>query len=75
MDLRKPQDREELLSRAARVAQDAELFWATHQDTPVTFEANRLKLVESRDTSGIALRIVKDGRIGFSSTTNMEDGE
>ncbi len=75
MDLRDPQSREELLAQAVKVAEEAEVFWVSRQETPAIFEANRLKRIEYRETSGVALRIIKDGRIGFSSTTNMEDGQ
>ncbi len=73
MDIRDAQFREDLLAEAAKAADDVELFWVARQDTPIRFEANKLKQAEHRETSGAALRIVKDGRIGFSSTTNLED--
>ena len=64
---------EALLERAGRVSQAAEVFHVSRRDEPVMFEANRLKLVESRESSGVALRLVKDGRIGFSSTSDFRD--
>ena len=64
---------EELLTKATAVAQDAEVFFVQHRDTPVRFESNRLKLVETRESWGVALRIIKDGRIGFSSTSDLYD--
>lgn len=73
VDIRDADFREKILKEAAKSAQDAELFWVTRHETPVSFEANRLKQAKYRETSGIALRLVKDGRIGFSSTTNLED--
>ena len=66
-------DLEALLDRASRLAQEAEVFSVQHRDEPVLFEANRLKLVETRESSGVALRIIKDGRIGFSSTSDLRD--
>ena len=63
----------EILERALKVAQEAEVFHVVSRDTPAHFEANRLKLLETRETAGVALRIIKDGRIGFASTTNLED--
>ncbi|MDP3063423.1 MAG: TldD/PmbA family protein [Chloroflexota bacterium] len=66
---------EELLERARRVSQQAEVFRYYHKDTPVAFEANRLKRVEQRETSGTALRIVVNGRLGFSSTTDSKGEE
>ena len=64
---------EEVLEKASRVAKDAEVFHLSHWDEPVIFEANKLKLLERRESSGLALRLIKDGRIGFSSTTKLED--
>lgn len=64
---------QEVLERSDQSADEAEVFAISSQQTPVIFEANRLKLIENRDTSGLALRLIKDGRIGFSSTTNLKD--
>ena len=64
---------EDLLEKAAKVSQDAEVYHVHHRDEPVLFEANRAKLVETRETSGVALRIIKNGRIGFSSTADFRN--
>ena len=64
---------EDLLEKAAKVSQDAEVYHVHHRDEPVVFEANRAKLVETRETSGVALRIIKNGRIGFSSTSDFRN--
>ena len=40
------------------------------QSHPVLFESNKLKEIMRRDTSGVALRVIDDGRIGFTSTTD-----
>ena len=64
---------EALLERASRVSDAAEVFHLRHWDEPVIFEANRLKLVESRESSGVALRLIKDGKIGFASTSDFRD--
>ena len=64
---------QEVVDRALRVSQEAEAYWAHHRDEPVLFEANRLKSIDQREGSGVALRIIKDGRIGLSSTTNLDD--
>ena len=63
-------DPQEVLEQARKVAQEAETFHLYRKEEPVVFEANRLKRVEQRETSGVALRIIRDGRIGFSSTTD-----
>lgn len=64
---------EELLSLATKKAQDAEVFLTSFEETPVIFEANRLKQLQTRQSFSVALRIVKDGRIGFSTATDLDD--
>ncbi|UCC61008.1 MAG: TldD/PmbA family protein [Dehalococcoidia bacterium] len=64
---------EELLDLAKKVADEAEVFSISHIETDAVFEANRLKHVQSRESSGRALRIIKEGRIGFAAS-NKTDG-
>ena len=64
---------DEILERALKRSQEAEVFHITTRDVPAVFEGNRLKLLETRETSGVALRLIKDGRVGFASTTRLED--
>ena len=66
-------DLEGLMEKASRTTQEAEVYHVQHRDEPVIFEANRLKLVETRESSGVALRVIKDGRIGFSSTSDLKN--
>lgn len=56
-------------------AQQAEVFFVQSEETPVKFEANRLKEINSRHTSGAALRVIAGGRIGFASSTKPGDVE
>ncbi len=64
---------EEILSLAEKSAQEAEVFLGTFDETPVIFEANRLKQLQTNQGMLVALRIVKDGRIGFSTATALDD--
>ena len=64
---------EEILEQALKQADQAEVYHLSSVSTPISFEANRLKSVDARDSTGVALRIIKDGRIGFSSTSDMAD--
>ena len=64
---------ERILERAPKSCQQAEVFRLRRRETPVSFEANRLKMLETKESSGTALRVVKDGRIGFSATNNPDD--
>ncbi len=54
-------------------AQQVEVFAVQTDETPVRFEANRLKEISSRQTSGVALRVIVGGRIGFASSTKPGD--
>lgn len=56
-------------------ASQAEVFAVDSEETPVRFEANRLKELNSRRSSGVAVRVIVDGRIGFASSTRPGDVE
>ncbi len=60
---------EKLLELALRESQEAEVFEVRSESRLVHFEANRLKQVETRQSSSVALRLVRGGRIGFSSAS------
>ena len=64
-----------ILELAKTKAEQAEVYRISRRETPVTFEANRLKMLQTRETSGAALRIVKNGRVGFSATNDPDDTE
>lgn len=66
---------EDVLNRANRIAEEAEVFMVSSEEMPVEFEANRLKHIQSKQSTTIALRIVKDGRIGYATTTRVDDVE
>jgi len=40
----------------------------------VRFEANRLKHIETKQQTSVALRIVRQGRLGYATTTGTGDG-
>ncbi len=64
---------EEILSLSKKAAQEAEVFLTTYEQTPVIFEANRLKQLHTRQGMTVALRIVREGRTGFSTATRLDD--
>jgi PmbA protein len=59
----------QVLRSARSVAEQAEVFSASGRATTIQFEANELKQVQTRESSSIALRIVREGRIGFAIAT------
>jgi hypothetical protein len=58
---------EQLISLALRQAQQAEVYEVHGESTLVHFEANRVKQIERRQSNNTALRLVRDGRMGFPS--------
>jgi len=64
---------EEILEMALSKAEEAEVYHEEFQNTTVSFQANRLKAVDCSVGEGTGLRVIKNGKIGFSSITNAED--
>ena len=62
----------EVLHSAQRVAEQSEVFSVSSRGTSVLFEANRLKQIETKESSSIALRIFKDGRVGFATASGVD---
>ena len=60
---------EGLLKKAVEHADAAEAYCIRSEEIPVSFEANRLKCLETKKTTGLALRIIRQGRIGLAAST------
>jgi len=63
---------DQILEKSKTVSQVSEVFLVSFEETPVHFEANRLKSIRSRQSCSIALRIFKNGHIGYASSSNIE---
>ncbi len=66
---------EKILAEAKKVAEAAEVFMVSSEETPVHFEANRLKHIQSKQSTTVALRIVRQGKIGYATTTELGDSQ
>ncbi|MBI2847412.1 MAG: TldD/PmbA family protein [Chloroflexi bacterium] len=64
---------EEILKKALMVAEDAEVYRTSSEITSVSFESKRLKHLHTWQSEGIALRLIKDGKLGLSSTRDPRD--
>lgn len=62
---------EEILSRAKTIAEHAEVFQISSKSTPVHFEANTLKQIQSKENISTALRLIKGGKIGFAQANGF----
>jgi PmbA protein len=64
---------EQLLSMAQRAADQAEVFSYEQVTDRVAYQNARLYDIETNFLSGVALRIIKDGKLGFAYTRNLKD--
>jgi len=64
---------ENILALARKTAEAAEVFEVAAEETSVQFETNRLKHIQSKQSTSIALRIIKEGRLGYATTTDPDD--
>ncbi|HID95386.1 MAG TPA: TldD/PmbA family protein [Candidatus Latescibacteria bacterium] len=71
--------REDFIYRNLEIAKSraeaAEVIQVNSETTSVQFKAGRLATVETKYESGVGLRVIVDGRIGFSSTTDDSKAE
>ena len=66
---------EHILTRAKKLAEEAEVFQISSEETQVRFEANRLKQIQTKQQTSMALRLVRQGRIGYATTTEIGDSQ
>ncbi|MCP4296066.1 MAG: TldD/PmbA family protein, partial [Proteobacteria bacterium] len=66
---------EKILDLAMKSSDSAEVIYEEGESRSISFENNKLKSVYTKSIRGIGLRIIKDGRIGFSSTTDFRNPE
>jgi len=63
---------DQILGLAKRKSEAAEVILVEGQESPVDFRSGKLHSVQHKEIKGAGLRVVKNGRIGFSSTTDLE---
>ena len=66
---------ERLMEMAKKVSDSAEIYVLDETGDGVGFENGRLKEIESTSQSGISLRIIKAGHLGFAYTKNLINPE
>lgn len=64
---------EELVERARGRAEGSQAIMQEVDSTSVSFENDRLKTVKSAQSTSITVRVVVDGRLGVSRTTDISD--
>ncbi len=64
-----------MLEKLRGKVEGAELYEIRGWETPVRFHAGELESAKSVEYAGRALRVVKGGRLGYSTTTDLKDPE
>lgn len=62
---------DQILKLASQKAEAVEVYYLSTQDTPIKFENNRLKSLQTKAKQGVALRLIHRGRLGFASSTDL----
>lgn len=65
----------ELIEKAMKKAQGAQAVLKRTESTTVSFENDRLKSVKSAQGTGMSVKVILDGKIGSSHTTDMNDAD
>ncbi len=65
---------QDLLGEARKLADEAEIYYATSQETTVAFESNRLKHMQNKQSNSMAVRVVKNGRTGYATGNQIANG-
>lgn len=66
---------QEILDKALDKAKDAEVFSVKLEKYPVSFRGNKLKSIKSQLGRSISLRVNVNGKLGFSSDSNVDNPE
>ena len=64
---------QEIVDQAKSVAQAVQATLRSHETSEVNFENDRLKSAESSQRTDIQVKVIKDGKVGLSSTTDPGD--
>jgi len=64
---------EKIIQKAMESADAAQVIMSTQETSAVDFENDKLKSAESSQRTNINVKVVKDGKVGTSSTTDPDD--
>lgn len=66
---------ESIIQKAMETADGAQAFMVTQETSAVDFENDRLKSAVSSQRTSLHVKVIKDGKVGTSSTTDPADVE
>jgi len=62
-----------VLKKLQGKADQAEVYHLHSRSVPVTFRSGKLESIKVQESEGLALRVIKSGRLGFGSSTDVQD--
>jgi len=65
----------DILKQLSTEAEQVEVVNVQSESTTVGFESNRLKTSQVEETKGVAVRVVKNGRLGFAASSDEAAAE
>ncbi|MCI0478536.1 MAG: hypothetical protein L0Y55_20030, partial [Anaerolineales bacterium] len=65
----------DILKQLQQRTEQFEVVHLQNESTKVSFESNRLKTSQVEETKGIAVRVVKQGRLGFAASSDASATE
>ena len=65
-------DVEKLLNSVIKKCDQAEVYLKTMRVTPIAFENGRLSHIDLGNNTEVGLRVIKDGRLGFSYASSLK---
>ncbi len=63
----------QLVDKAKHKAQGAQALYTKGESVEISFENDNLKSVHSSQSTGLNLKLIKDGKVGLSSTTETRE--
>jgi PmbA protein len=66
---------EQIVEQATRQPQAAEASISWSESMPISFESGRLKSIKTNQSTNVGLRVIVDGKLGESHSTDAEDAE
>jgi PmbA protein len=66
---------ERMITLAKEYSDQVELYALDQNESTVEFEDSKLREVESTMQSGVSIRVINEGRLGFAYTKNLKDRE
>ncbi len=66
---------DEILEKAKAKSDTSEVFHTSTESTACAWGSDKLQIAEAKESSGVALRVLIDGKMGFFATSKLDDAD